>query len=97
MKNYLVGLDIGSTTVKIAVINDKGTIIHKEYKRHYSDIKNTVTEIIKNSSESLKDSDIKISVTGSGAIDISKYLDIPFVQEVVACTKAIERYIPKLM
>jgi len=95
MKNYLVGLDIGSTTVKIAVINKKGNIVHKEYKRHYSDIKNTVTEIIKNSSSCLKGSTIKISVTGSGAIDISKYLDIPFVQEVVACTKAIERYIPK--
>lgn len=95
MKNYLVGLDIGSTTVKIAVLNSKGNIVHKEYKRHFSDIKNTVTEIIKNSSESLKNSNIKISVTGSGAIDISKYLDIPFVQEVVACTKAIERFIPK--
>ena len=94
MENYLVGLDIGSTTVKIAVINNKCTIVHKEYKRHYSDIKNTVTEIIKNSADYLKNSNIKISVTGSGAIDISKYLDIPFVQEVVASTKAIERYIP---
>ncbi len=94
MKNYLVGLDIGSTTVKIAVIDDKGCIVHKQYERHYSDIKNTVKEIIKNSFEILKDSMIKISITGSGAIDVSKYLSIHFVQEVAASTKAIEKFIP---
>lgn len=94
MNNYLVGLDIGSTTVKISVIDNKGDIIHKEYSRHYSDVKNTVIEMIKNSYDFLKDSNIKISVTGSGAIDISKYLDIPFVQEVAAGTKAIEKFIP---
>lgn len=94
MKNYLVGLDIGSTTVKITVIDSKGIIVHKQYERHYSDIKNTVIEIIKNSSEILKDSMIKICITGSGAIDVSKYLDIPFVQEVVASTRAIEKFIP---
>ena len=93
MGNYLVGLDIGSTTVKIAVIyND--IIIHKQYERHYSDIKSTVVEIIKNSSEYLKDNLIRINVTGSGAIDVSKYLNIPFVQEVVASTAAIEKFIP---
>lgn len=94
MKNYLVGLDIGSTTVKIAVIDSKGEIIHKQYERHYSDIRNTVIEIIKNSYEKLDGSFIKISITGSGAIDVSKYLGIPFVQEVAASTHAIERYIP---
>lgn len=94
MKTYLVGLDIGSTTVKIAVIDNKGKLIHKQYERHYSDIKNTVGEIIKNSSEKLKDSSIKISITGSGAIDVSKYLGITFVQEVAASTRAIEKYIP---
>ncbi|HAQ40389.1 MAG TPA: 2-hydroxyglutaryl-CoA dehydratase [Clostridiales bacterium] len=95
MKNYLVGLDIGSTTVKIAVIDNKGNLVHKQYERHYSDIRSTVTGIIKNSSEKLKDSSIKISVTGSGAIDVSKYLGITFVQEVAASTCAIEKYIPK--
>ncbi len=94
MKDYLVGLDIGSTTVKIAVLDKDGNIIHKQYERHYSDIKNTVTEIINNSSEYLKDNEIRISVTGSGAIDVSKYLDIPFVQEVAASTAAIEKFIP---
>jgi activator of 2-hydroxyglutaryl-CoA dehydratase len=91
---FLVGLDIGSTTVKIAVLDCLGNIIYKQYERHYSDITNTVTEIINNSSEYLKDSFMKINVTGSGAIDVSKYLDIPFVQEVAASTRAIEKFIP---
>jgi predicted CoA-substrate-specific enzyme activase len=91
---FLVGLDIGSTTVKIAVLDYFGNIVHKQYERHYSDITNTVTEIINNSSEHLKDSFIRINVTGSGAIDVSKYLDIPFVQEVAASTTAIEKFIP---
>lgn len=95
MKNYLVGLDIGSTTVKIAVLDNNNNLIHKQYERHYSDIKNTVTEVIRNSSEILEDSAIKISITGSGAIDVSKYLGINFVQEVSASTKAIEKYIPE--
>jgi len=94
MQSYLVGLDIGSTTVKIAVIDDKGNLIHKQYERHYSDIHNTVREIIKNSAEKLRNRFIKISVTGSGAIDVSKYLGIDFVQEVTASTYAIEKYIP---
>ena len=95
MKYYLVGLDVGSTTVKIAVLDILGNIIYKQYRRHYSDIRNTVAEIIKNSSEVIKDAFIKISITGSGAIDVSKYLQIPFVQEVVASTMAIEKLIPQ--
>lgn len=94
MKKYLIGLDIGSTTVKIAVIDNSGNLVHKQYERHYSDIRNTVAEIIKNSHDKLKDSQIKISITGSGAIDVSKYLGITFVQEVAASTRAIEQYIP---
>lgn len=94
MNNYLVGLDIGSTTVKIAVLDNNKNLIHKQYERHYSDIKNTVLEIIKNASSKLKDSFIHICITGSGAIDVSKYLNIPFVQEVAASTCAIENYIP---
>lgn len=94
MNNYNVGLDIGSTTVKIVILDNSNEIVHKEYRRHYSDIKNTMIEIIKNSSYVLKNSNIKIKSTGSGAVDISKTFDISFVQEVAACTTAIETYIP---
>lgn len=91
---YNVGLDIGSTTVKIVIIDNKYKIIHKEYKRHYSDVRKTVIETIKNSERILKNNRMKINVTGSGAVDISKFLDIPFIQEVAASTAAIEIKIP---
>ncbi|MFA9423478.1 MAG: acyl-CoA dehydratase activase-related protein, partial [Sedimentibacter sp.] len=83
-----------STTVKITVIDSNSNIVYKQYERHYSDIKNTLIEIIKNSSTILKDSMVKTCITGSGAIDVSKYLGIKFVQEVIASTRAIEKFIP---
>ncbi|MDP3387843.1 MAG: acyl-CoA dehydratase activase-related protein [Eubacteriales bacterium] len=91
---YNVGLDIGSTTVKIVVVDSNYNIIHKEYKRHYSDVRKTVVTIIKNAEVVLKNQRIKINVTGSGAVDISKALNIPFVQEVAASTAAIEQRVP---
>lgn len=95
MSLYSIGLDIGSTTVKIAIFDDNKNIIHKEYRRHYSDIKSTVLQIIDNSSKYLKNKNIKITLTGSGAVDVAKFFDITFVQEVVACTRAVEEYIPQ--
>ena len=91
---YNVGLDIGSTTVKIVIIDNKYNIIHKEYKRHYSDVRKTVIETIKDSGKILKNNRMKINVTGSGAVDVSKFLEIPFIQEVAASTAAIEQKIP---
>ncbi len=93
MNIYFVGLDIGSTTVKIAILDEKKNIVHKEYKRHFSDIKSTVLDIINNSIKYLKNSTIKIALTGSGAVDVAKFFDISFVQEVSACARAIEEYI----
>lgn len=94
MANYYIGLDIGSTTVKIAVLDKDKHIIHKEYTRHYSDIKKTVMNILKDCSNLLKNKTIKISLTGSGAVDISKNLNVTFIQEVIACSKAVEEFIP---
>jgi predicted CoA-substrate-specific enzyme activase len=91
---YNVGLDIGSTTVKIVIIDNNYNIIYKEYRRHYSDVRKTVIETIENSEKILKNNRMKINVTGSGAVDISKFLEIPFIQEVAASTVAIEQKIP---
>ncbi|QSX05568.1 2-hydroxyacyl-CoA dehydratase [Sedimentibacter sp. zth1] len=95
MASFKIGLDIGSTTVKIAILDGNNNIVHKEYKRHYSDIKSTVLEIINNSKVHLKNKEIRITLTGSGAVDVAKFFDITFVQEVVACTRAVEEYIPE--
>ncbi len=92
---YNIGLDIGSTTVKIVVLNSQNSIIYKEYKRHYSNVRETVFKMLVDSSKKVGKNKIKINVTGSGAVDISKAFDIPFIQEVAAGTAAIEEKIPE--
>ncbi len=90
-----VGLDIGSTTVKVAVIGDNGELLYSQYKRHFSDIRKTVSDIIADAGEKLAGEKIMIAVTGSGGISVSKWLGIPFVQEVAAGTNAIRKLIPQ--
>ena len=95
MKKYLLGLDVGSTTVKLAIIDSDFKIIHGEYKRHFADIKSTIFEVIDRAYKEFQHCDIRIMVTGSGGLSVSKWLNIPFIQEVVAGTKAIKTFIPK--
>ncbi len=90
-----VGLDVGSTTVKIIVLNNDKDIIYQTYTRHYSDTKNTIYKILKKLYDDYKDYSFTITFTGSGALEISKLLDIPFIQEVIACKKSVETYIPQ--
>ncbi len=90
-----IGLDVGSTTVKIAVLDEDNKPIYKNYQRHYSDIKKTIAEVLGGCLETIKDEKATIAVTGSGGISVAQWLDIPFVQEVSAGTNAIEQFIPK--
>ena len=59
-----IGLDVGSTTVKIAVVNDKNEFIYKNYQRHYSDIKKTLAEVLLGGLEKVDDTEITAAVTG---------------------------------
>ncbi len=95
-KNILhVGLDVGSTTVKIIVMNDNREIIYKDYQRHYSDTKNTVCSVLDDLNKKYPGNDFTLSLTGSGAISVAKFLKVDFIQEVVACKRAVEKYIPQ--
>ena len=96
MNNLLhVGLDVGSTTVKIVVMDDNLNIIYRDYQRHFSDTKNTVCSVLERLSEKYPESEFTIALTGSGAMSAAKFLDLPFIQEVVSCKRAVEKYIPK--
>ena len=94
-KTYKMGLDVGSTTIKVVVMDENDTIIYKEYRRHLSNIKLTMAELLKETFEKVGDITTRVCVTGSGGLMISKWLDIPFIQEVVAGTVAVERLIPE--
>ena len=96
MKNILhIGIDIGSTTVKIAVLNDAKQCLHACYVRHYTDIRQKVWDLLQNAYEIFGDQQITIAITGSGGIALADYLGIAFVQEVIAGTKAVRTYYPQ--
>ena len=90
-----VGLDVGSTTVKIVVMSSDNKIIFQDYQRHFSDTKNTVCKVLTDFYDKFNNYNYSIVLTGSGAMSTAKYLDLPFIQEVVACKKAVETYIPQ--
>ncbi|MBQ7227771.1 MAG: 2-hydroxyacyl-CoA dehydratase [Clostridia bacterium] len=93
MEKYRIGLDVGSTTIKTAVIDEKGNSLYSSYDRHYSDIKSTIVTVLSRAIE--KYDRFSLAVTGSGGISVSNWLGIPFIQEVIAGIEAIKYYIPQ--
>jgi len=94
VKKLRIGIDVGSTTLKIVVLDENMSILYKRYERHFSDIKATLINMIEDVKTILNRKEIAILITGSAGMGISKKLNIPFVQEVIASTRAIERFIP---
>ncbi|WDV45314.1 acyl-CoA dehydratase activase-related protein [Clostridiaceae bacterium M8S5] len=95
MKKLLnIGLDVGSTTVKMIVVDKKLNVLYKKYKRHFSDIKKTVVDMFEDCKNLLLKNSVTIMITGSGGLDISNKLEIPFIQEVIACTNTVEKIAP---
>ena len=96
MENILhVGLDVGSTTVKIIVMDENKNTLFKDYKRHYSDTKNTVCMVLEQLLEKYPNNKFTIALTGSGAMSVATFLGVEFIQEVVSCKRAVEKYIPE--
>ena len=95
MKNLHIGLDIGSTTVKIVILNENLEMIYSTYERHFSDTKTTLYNVLTKFIKDYPNETFTISLTGSGALDISKILGVNFVQEVIACKSAVEKIIPE--
>lgn len=93
MTKTIMGIDIGSTTVKIVVLKNK-EIIYQAYERHYSDMTNTVVRMIDDCYKELGNIRSSVAITGSGGLSVSNWLDLAFVQEVVACTRAVRTFIP---
>ncbi|MDF2944993.1 MAG: hypothetical protein K0S01_3851 [Herbinix sp.] len=93
--NEKLGIDIGSTTVKIAIINDAGDILFSDYERHFANIQETLAGLMKKAQEALGNLTVSPVITGSGGLTISKHLDIPFVQEVVAVSTSLQDFAPQ--
>ena len=94
MDKLHMGIDVGSTTVKIVVLDDDKNIIYSEYRRHYSDIKSTVMSLFDEVQNAIGNRRFTVMITGSGGLLLSKMLGIGFVQEVIANKTAIEEFLP---
>lgn len=95
MKGLLhLGLDVGSTTVKVVLLDGNDKILHSKYERHFSDIKSTIIKVMDEIFTIFPEEKVTIKVTGSGGLGVSTWLEVPFIQEVIACTKTIEKFIP---
>ena len=88
-----LGIDVGSTTIKLVFLNEQDEIVYSRYERHFSDVKTTLERVLKESFITLGSVEVRIAITGSGAMEIASLLNLKFVQEVIACTEAVETYI----
>ncbi|MBO4336468.1 MAG: hypothetical protein J5842_00150, partial [Lachnospiraceae bacterium] len=93
-KVYTVGIDIGSTTVKVAILDDKENIIFSDYRRHFANIRETLRDLLKDAYEIHGQLMISPVITGSGGLALADYLKIPFTQEVIAVSTALKKNAP---
>lgn len=89
-----LGIDIGSTTVKLALLNPKGELIFSRYERHRSSVFAKVGELIAELEGDFPGLEVTACITGSGGLFLSRLIGLPFEQEVIACSKAVEVLIP---
>ena len=100
MKKFYVGIDVGSTTIKIVCLNEENSIIYSIYQRHLSNVRETAKIMFDSFLKELKekygnDLQCKVSITGSSGMGIASWINLDFVQEVIACIKSIETFIPE--
>ena len=95
MNTYRAGIDIGSTTVKLVVLNERNEILFGDYRRHHAHTQQTLNSLLKSVRQQLGDCALKVKITGSGSINLGKALGIDFVQEVVAVATALKEAAPQ--
>ena len=89
-----VGIDIGSTTVKVVVLDDDNKLLFRSYERHYSKARERACETLRSISDMLHSKDVRLVVTGSAGLGVAKAAGLDFVQEVYATAAAVNAYIP---
>ena len=92
--NLRVGIDIGSTTVKVVVLDEDNQLLFRSYERHYSKTRERACETLRSIQDMLAGQDIKLVITGSAGLGVAKAAGLDFVQEVYATAAAVNTYIP---
>ncbi len=94
-RNKHIGIDVGSTTVKLAVLDDNDAVLWSVYQRHHADVRATIVDVLRQAAAAFPDEPMTIAITGSGGLLLSQWLGIAFVQEVIASKTAVETFIPR--
>ena len=94
-KQYTLGIDIGSTTVKIAILDDTNQILFSDYKRHFANIRETLHGLLSDAYKQLGNIRLHPMITGSGGLTLANHLQVPFVQEVISVATALKEIAPK--
>lgn len=92
---YTLGIDIGSTTVKIVILDDSHTLLFADYQRHFANIQETLAELLGKARKQLGELTVHPVITGSGGLALANHLEVPFVQEVIAVSSSLQKLAPK--
>lgn len=90
-----LGIDVGSTTVKMVVIDEDNQIKYKKYERHMSNVMDKVKELLGEVHSLFREEEVRAVITGSGGLSLAKVMNVYFEQEVISCSEAIETLIPQ--
>ncbi|WP_286978282.1 acyl-CoA dehydratase activase-related protein [Aminobacterium sp. UBA5514] len=93
---FPMGIDLGSTTVKVVVCHPEGQLLFSAYERHNTDPSGTLLSILHLCAEKLGDMALDVAITGSAGMNMASQFSLPFVQEVVAAARYIRRRMPKV-
>ncbi len=93
--HYYLGIDIGSTTIKIAILNEEHTVLFSDYRRHFANIRETLEALLSDACRQLGNITLHPVITGSGGLTLANHLQIPFVQEVIAVAASLETFAPQ--
>ncbi|MBQ6887534.1 MAG: 2-hydroxyacyl-CoA dehydratase [Lachnospiraceae bacterium] len=94
-QHYTLGIDIGSTTVKIAILDSNNTILFSDYERHFANIRETLSSLLQKAYEKLGNITLHPMITGSGGLTLANHLQVPFVQEVIAVATSLKELAPQ--
>ena len=92
---YTLGIDIGSTTVKIAILDEEKNLLFSDYERHFANIQETLSSLLKKAHDTLGELTVHPMITGSGGLTLAKHLGVPFVQEVISVSTALQHCAPQ--
>ena len=95
MKKHTLGIDIGSTTVKIAILDENDNLVFSDYERHFANIQETLADLLQKAEDQLGELTLCPVITGSGGLTLANHLEVPFVQEVIAVSTSLQKLAPK--